>query len=295
MAPPAVAAIASFAGKALIGFAASTLVSKITGNQLLGTLAGGLLGGGLAVNPATGVMSWSAGNITGAFSGGGMQSGLNFAQAVTGGQSLLDLGADAGASAFGMAGDAAGALNLASASAPVSSAVPNNFVAAKVGGSDLLSAAPTSIDSTLAAPAQSGANQAAEAATSGASTNTAIETAKSATETGGKGLFDTLNTFLSENKGSANLVAKMVAGMMDDPVAEATEIHRNKLANLEDYHTKGYQPRVFGSPGGPTLNDRIDARLAQGFEPHYARRIGDNYKSMLDTLRNQQQPEERAA
>lgn len=48
-----------FIAKAVVGMAVSKVVGKITGNELLGALAGGFVGAGFSIDAATGAMSWS--------------------------------------------------------------------------------------------------------------------------------------------------------------------------------------------------------------------------------------------
>ena len=77
--------------KAVVGFAVGKLVAEITGNELLGAIAGGVAGGGLGFQTGQG-FTWSLNDIgIGGAGGGGMTGqGSELISTMPGGSELLD-------------------------------------------------------------------------------------------------------------------------------------------------------------------------------------------------------------
>jgi len=217
--------------KMVVGFAVGKLVSGITGNELLGMVAGGLAGGGLGFS--NGGFSWSMDNIVGGMGTSG-EAGVNLVKTMPGGTDLLSGSDIANSSLLGTSGnvDLFGGANLVDTASVVGNlGVDPSTTANAV--ADLSSSGVSDKFTFDTNPSAEIAN--AEPGASNFdlfSNNSASEAATTPGNAGGSFLDKSMD-FINQNPGVTNILANGVSSMLEPDPGEVAE---EELAAMDRYH-----------------------------------------------------------
>lgn len=257
-----------FIAKAVAGFAVAKLVGKVTGNDMIGAVAGGLIGIGIGFDPATG-FSWEGFGEAAASSG---------AETVAGGaQGLLSEGSsflNPDTSTFlNYANDTSGITDLMSSGADFAASAPGASSAALVTdkatkSADLVKDMPKATDISKAAP-----------------TAAAKE----------PGLLSKAGSWIEDHPLISQMAFKGVESMLAPDSQDIWDMRSDYEKQKYEREHRPVNPADFTGD-----LEKVNQRLAEGgykpqyaqvtgagYQPMYAAMQSPNYRSMIERIRNQ--------